>query len=1029
MKRRLMAGGSVTVTIVAIIIATHTLWIRGQTSDQTKLEAIADARDDRQLAARPSGSFAYRPLIRRRSTAAANKNGQLTAVVARTKDLVATLPSAANFRGLGRANLLAGRTEMAIVALEDALRTETGEEDPTLGIGRSADGALLVDLSAAYYTDATNAGHAYALPAAIESAERAIQLDGDSESALWNRALALDAFGALDDARASWDKYLRLDASSEWAKEARQRRAELQRQRDEALWPKARDELQAAARSGDIAVTHRIVARFPSRSVALVERQLLPSWGRSMASGNAAATLSELKAARCVSEAIADTLHDPLLREVTRDGRAGIAALYRAFGELTPATAAAELSRLRDAATRLRSPLAIRFALALAVNRYEGRDHRTAIAELDTLTETMLRGYPVSLAQSYWYRGLAEASLGYVTDALASYSDAAAIYESIGDSGLVGAMALMRGDAADYAGDLEQAWSAYVVAMREIDLHGNRTMLDNVTFAAARSSLRRGYPNAALILQSRYVDRLRHDARPEYLCQALIARCDTYSRLGRGKAAQQDCRDAASLFASLTDPSARGRLESDLHVATAAAEASSKHAVEPLTAALQVAVGGGDHFRIARLYLARARAFVADHRDTEGENDLRNADMEIEEQRQKLNSDDFRVFWLDAARATHKELVSLLLRTGRIGEAFEVADRARARVALDRLSPDVTGPILPRLRARLPEDAAFVEFWVSSDDEVVAWVVTRTDTTCRQFKVRGLVRRIRAAIEGYELRASGTPVDGDRDVLFDELVRPWIGDVQRRRLLLISADFLLADVPFSALRDRSRNAALIADHAVVMEPSAAIFVSGKETAEEVKWRSAVVVVGEAVPGQPRLDTQQESMAVRQAGFQNARVIRRTEATPERFLDLLQKFDVVHFAGHTVETSRQETALVLERDRQHPDGLLRTTEIERTRAHLGSLVVLAACRTSRGRISSDGEMSLARSFLITGSTAVIGSLWDVDDEATGRLFSLFYRYLAAHQAPADALRLAQIDLSKTYPDPRYWAAFQIYGGAS
>jgi len=976
MRRWSVVVGLVVGTVVAIVVA-----VRGVSAREPRLEAFANARSDRLFDARLSGAFAHRPFAHRRA-AASDDDWRLAALLA---------DGTQNLRERGRANLLAGRTAKAIAAFEEALHNETGENDPARGIARSSNAALLSDLSAAYYTDATENRGAWALPAAIECAQRAIQLDAASSAALWNRALALQALGVLDDARASWDAYLQRDSDSAWADEARRRRGELDRRTDETLWPAAREQLLAAARSGDAAAMRQVVARFPMRSAGLVERELLPGPDRVIA--------------QRASEAIADTHHDPLLLEVSRDLRPEVAALFRTAPSLD------ELQRARDTANRLRSPVGIRLTLQLALRRYELRDHRAALAELDTLSDPMLRRYPVSLAQAHWYRGLAEASLGYATDALESYAAAASIYQSIGDEGLAGTMALMRADAAEYAGDFEQAWSSYAVAMHDLTLHGNTTMRDNATSCIVRSALRRGYPNTALILQSRSIDRLRGVSKPEYLCQALIARCDTYARLGSEALARHDCREAALLFATLTDAAARARLESDLHVAAAGAEASSGQSLEPLTAALHVAVRDDDHFRIARLYLARARAFLAQRRDTEAERDLCSASAEIERQRQRLSSDEFRVMWLDASRAAHEELVALLLRTKRFDDAFEVADGARARVALDRLGAGETGLVLPRLRAALPPDAAFVELWVSANEEVVTWVITRERTTCRRFMLRGLARRVRETLEQYA---------------FDDLVQPWLGDVRGRRLLFISADSLLAGVPFGALRDQTRNTRLVAEHVIVMEPSAAVFSSRANVA--TAWDSAVVIVGDTIAGQAPLATEREANAVREAGFRNTQVLCGPDATPARVLELAPNFDVVHFAGHAVETARQEAALVLQADGRHADGLLRSTELERARVPQGALVVLAACRTSRGRNSSDGSLSLVRSFLLTGSTAVIGSLWDVDDEATGRLFSIFYRQLAQHRAPADALRLAQLEISKTDPDPHDWAAFQIHGGA-
>ena len=72
-------------------------------------------------------------------------------------------------------------------------------------------------------------------------------------------------------------------------------------------------------------------------------------------------------------------------------------------------------------------------------------------------------------------------------------------------------------------------------------------------------------------------------------------------------------------------------------------------------------------------------------------------------------------------------------------------------------------------------------------------------------------------------------------------------------------------------------------------------------------------------------------------------------------------------------------------------------------------------------------SFAHAFLLAGGSAVVGSLWDVDDEAS-RFFSVaFHNRLRDGDTPATALRRAQLDVlvkrgRKAFSE---WAAFQIY----
>jgi CHAT domain-containing protein len=156
------------------------------------------------------------------------------------------------------------------------------------------------------------------------------------------------------------------------------------------------------------------------------------------------------------------------------------------------------------------------------------------------------------------------------------------------------------------------------------------------------------------------------------------------------------------------------------------------------------------------------------------------------------------------------------------------------------------------------------------------------------------------------------------------------------------------------------------------------------------------------------------------------LITGAEATADAIRGSVQRFDALHIATHALRDSESgEPALVL------ADGLLSTSEIETMiSARLGSLVVLAACSTSRGRSSMDGNLSLARAFVAAGASAVVASLWDTDDRDAQFLFKRFYEELARGATAADALHVAQLSLLRRDSNvrPRRWAAYQIWGGA-
>jgi CHAT domain-containing protein len=92
-------------------------------------------------------------------------------------------------------------------------------------------------------------------------------------------------------------------------------------------------------------------------------------------------------------------------------------------------------------------------------------------------------------------------------------------------------------------------------------------------------------------------------------------------------------------------------------------------------------------------------------------------------------------------------------------------------------------------------------------------------------------------------------------------------------------------------------------------------------------------------------------------------------------------------------------------------------------------VLSACQSGLGKHFEMGTASVARAFHHDGASAVVMSLWNVDDEATRRLMVAFTKnaFKKGNPAPPDrALREAMRELRKTEPDPLYWAGFNVFG---
>ena len=169
----------------------------------------------------------------------------------------------------------------------------------------------------------------------------------------------------------------------------------------------------------------------------------------------------------------------------------------------------------------------------------------------------------------------------------------------------------------------------------------------------------------------------------------------------------------------------------------------------------------------------------------------------------------------------------------------------------------------------------------------------------------------------------------------------------------------------------------------------------------------------------------------------------TEATEECFKSLSGKgFTIIHIATHGFyldnsdlnDNSLLYSGLLMagcnntETPEGVDDGILTAQEISFMDLRKTDLVVLSACETGLGKVSSEGVFGLQRGFKKTGVNTIIMSLWPVNDYATQLLMTGFYKNLAGGMSKHDAFIASQKNLrgvkDVTY---KHWAAFIMLDG--
>ncbi len=251
-------------------------------------------------------------------------------------------------------------------------------------------------------------------------------------------------------------------------------------------------------------------------------------------------------------------------------------------------------------------------------------------------------------------------------------------------------------------------------------------------------------------------------------------------------------------------------------------------------------------------------------------------------------------------------------------------------------------------------------------------------------------------------------------------------------------------VPFTALQDQAGKY-LIEKHTILTAPS--IEVLSLTHQQRQKLSDAVqgaLVVGN--PTMPKVKTQAgqepqqlsnlphaETEAIKIAELLDTQPLTGENATKAAILPRLSQARMIHFATHGLLDDFKglgvpgAIALGPDGTGKDNDGLLTAGELLEMKLN-AELVVLSACKTGQGNITSDGVIGLSRSLVAAGVPSIVVSLWSVSDAPTADLMAKFYQNLDKTDDKAQALRQAMLATMEQHPNPKNWAAFTLIGEA-
>jgi CHAT domain-containing protein len=1042
----------------ALALASWPLWHIDRRSVPRALVAdlVRAVGEQRFVEPRLTGGFHYERFVRRRSGDSPRgldaQPPAVIAAVARIRERAETDTSPEALSALAVTYLVSGDVNTAVNTLELA-----AAQAP-----RNA--RIQSDLAAAYLTRASRLDEPADVPKGLEAAEKAVALPGAPEEAWFNRALALEDLHLVDEARKAWGDYLERDSTSAWADEARRRLADLPAARRSSV-EDDRGRVREALAEGAASV-ERLTEDEPAIVREYFENELLPAWAEAqLAPAGDARGLREH--AVTIGDALLGVTGDALPRDaasalgssVAADGGAPRAQAlgYRLFAEArrrdesTQASCEAyrEASRLFAVARSPYAEVARERTVARCLYPSQLDAARTELARLESAART--RSYVLLLARTRWLQGLIAVTQGELTSALERYRLARGAFVPLGDAQNQAFMHALSAEAFTLIGDARGAWEERRSALSLLDRVRDPRRLQGILEEAALACLDERLPRAALRLLTTLAESGLLEASPALLCDTLTRRATVRHALGESQLAFRDLSEARRWLPRIGDRALSDRMRAEVEAAEGSLFASTQpeRAAEGLRRAAGYFARAGP-VRVPPLRLQLARVQSARGLVDAAEEELLAGIHLIEAQRVSLHDIALQASFFEQTLPLYDDMVALQLDERHDpAAALSFVERGRARLLVDSLAAAMTTERPPShgasevsfdpasLQRELPEGVALV-YYASLGSRLLAWLVARDDVRfveqpVPEAAVAQLVAAQQAALERRATLATVRQVGGR---LHDLLVRPLAPFPAAVHALAFVPDASLHSVSFSGLWDGAAGRYLAEDYVLSVSPSGTALVrhsgdSGLPTAPHA------VIVGDpradpAVgPGLAPLPAAEREAAEVAALYTVPELLLGRAATRAAFLDALRRSDVVHYAGHAkaVADDPSRSRLLLAADASDSGALyLRDLSWREVRARL---VVLAACRSAAGSSSrSGGALSLSRPFLAAGVANVVGSLWDVDDEASRTFFVAFHRNLLAGAEPAQALRATQLALLRSgdpmLAHPSTWAGFVSVG---
>lgn len=259
--------------------------------------------------------------------------------------------------------------------------------------------------------------------------------------------------------------------------------------------------------------------------------------------------------------------------------------------------------------------------------------------------------------------------------------------------------------------------------------------------------------------------------------------------------------------------------------------------------------------------------------------------------------------------------------------------------------------------------------------------------------------------------------------------------------LIIIPDDILNYVPFDALvTSNNKQSYLLETYSISYASSATLLQ--EHTNNQIQSNNKLLVFAPQFTGKsitlnqeradmsPLLYNNQEAQNIAQ--YFDGTVYNKNDATINNLKKEVNNHNIIHFATHASANDEfpDYSYLAFSND-STTSNLLYIKDLYNYQIN-ADLVTLSACQTGIGKLQKgEGMLSLARAFNYAGTSAIVTTLWKINDQSTSEIMGFFYKNLNKGFSKKEALRQAKITYLKSNDDPLlnhpyYWSGIVLTG---